>query len=146
MTVMSAKGLEVIDHTVQQTHEWVNELTERLDWASHREALRLLRVTLHMLRDHLKLDESAQFAAQLPLLIRGMYYEGWVPKNTPVKQRHAAEFVAAIETQVGDVLDYRGPEDITTVFRLLNVKISREKVADVRSSLPGEIRALWPED
>ena len=143
---MSAKGLEVIDHTVQQTHEWVNELTERLDWASHREALRLLRVTLHMLRDHLKLDESAQFAAQLPLLIRGMYYEGWVPKNTPVKQRHAAEFVAAIETQVGDVLDYRGPEDITTVFRLLNVKISREKVADVRSSLPGEIRALWPED
>ena len=143
---MSAKGLEVIDHTVQQTHEWVNELTERLDWASHREALRLLRVTLHMLRDHLKLDESAQFAAQLPLLIRGMYYEGWVPKNTPVKQRHAAEFVAAIETQVGDVLDYRGPEDITTVFRLLNVKVSRGEVADVRSSLPGEIRALWPED
>ncbi len=143
---MSAKGLEVIDHTVQQTHEWVNELTERLDWASHREALRLLRVTLHMLRDHLKLDESAQFAAQLPLLIRGMYYEGWVPKNTPVKQRHAAEFVAAIETQVDDVLDYRGPEDITTVFRLLNVKVSRGEVADVRSSLPGEIRALWPED
>ena len=142
---MSAKDLEVIDHTVQQTHEWVNELTERLDWASHRDVLRMLRATLNQVRDHLKLDETAQFAAQLPLLIRGMYYEGWVPKNTPIKQRHVADFVSAIETQVGEVLDYRGPEDITTVFKLLNVKISRGEVADVRAGLPGEIRALWPE-
>ncbi len=142
---MSAKGLEVIDHTVQQTQEWVNELIERLDWISHRDALRLLRVTLHGIRDHLKLDETAQFAAQLPLLIRGMFFEGWVPKNTPVKQRHAVDFVAAIESQVGDVLDYRGAEDIATVFKLLNAKISRGEVADVRASLPGEIRAMWPE-
>ena len=44
---MSAKGLEVIDSTVKKTHEWINELRERLDWTSDRDALRLMRVTLH---------------------------------------------------------------------------------------------------
>jgi uncharacterized protein (DUF2267 family) len=94
---MSAKGLEVIDHTVQLTHEWINELADRLDWRSQRDALRLLRVTLHQIRDHLLVDEVAQLAAQLPLLIRGMFFEGCVPKNTPEKQRHIQDCISDIE-------------------------------------------------
>ncbi len=142
---MSAKGLEVIDHTVQLTHEWINELTERLDWSSQRDALRLLRVTLHQIRDHLLVDEVAQLAAQLPLLIRGMFFEGWVPKNTPVKQRHLQDFISDIEQHVGSVADYRGSEDIQKVFKLINAKISRGEILDVRASLPEEIRSFWPE-
>ncbi len=142
---MSAKGLEVIDHTVQLTHEWINELADRLDWSSQRDALRLLRVTLHQIRDHLLVDEVAQLAAQLPLLIRGMFFEGWVPKNTPVKQRHLQDFISDIEQHVGSVADYRGSEDIQKVFKLINANISRGEILDVRASLPEEIRSFWPE-
>ena len=141
---MSAQGLEVIDHTVQLTHEWINELAERLEWSSARDTLSLLRTTLHAVRDHLSIDETAQFSAQFPLLIRGFYYEGWTPKDTPIKQRHADPFISEIETQVGDVLDYRGVEDIQTVFKLINARISRGEVEDVRACLPEEIRQLWP--
>lgn len=141
---MSAKGLEVIDHTVQLTHEWINELTERLDWSHHKDALRLMRVTLASVRDHLGHDEAAQLAAQMPLLIRGMFYEGWVPSSTPLKSRHLDEFIARIEADVGSVLDYRGPDDISTVFKLLNARISKGEVADVRAGLPEAIRGLWP--
>ena len=73
---MSAQGLEVIDSTVHLTHEWINELAGRLDWTSSRDVLRVMRTMLQAIRDHLSVDESTQFAAQLPLLIRGMYYEG----------------------------------------------------------------------
>jgi len=142
---MSAKGLEVIDHTVHLTHEWINELTERLSWSSQRDALRLFRVTTAAVRDHLGPDEVAQFAAQLPLLIRGMFYEGWVPSSTPMKDRRLQTFVDGIEEHVGSVLDYRGPEDISTVFKLLNARISQGEIADVRASLPEAIRDLWPE-
>lgn len=142
---MSAQGLQVIDSTVQLTHEWVNELVDRLDWTSPRDALRLMRVTLTSIRDHLEHDEVAQFAAQLPLLIRGMFYEGWVPSSTPLKSRGAADFILGIEAHVGEVVEYRGPEDIGTVFRLLNARISPGEVADVRTSLPSQIRDLWPE-
>lgn len=141
---MSAKGLEVIDHTVQLTHEWVNELTERLDWANHRDALRLLRLTLAGIRDHVGHEQAAQFAAQLPLLIRGMFYEGWKPSATPLKDRRRESFIEAIESHVGEVTDYRGPEDISTVLEFINGHVSEGEVADVRAGLPGPIRDLWP--
>jgi len=142
---MSAKGLQVIDRTVQDTHEWVNELAERLDWHHHKDALRLLRVVLHGVRDHLMVNELAQLSAQLPLLIRGMMFEGWQPAKTPVKERHAAQFIGHIEEMIGHDLEYRGPEDISTVFVLLNHRLTRGEVNDVRANLPAEIRALWPE-
>lgn len=142
---MSAKGLEVIDHTVQTTHEWINELKERLDWVGHRDALHLLRITLTGVRDHLSHEEVADFAAQLPLLIRGMFYEGWQPAGTPLKDRSQQAFVGRIEEQIASGIDYRGAEDISTVFKLLNARISPGEVSDMRGGLPSGIRDLWPE-
>lgn len=141
---MSAQGLEIIDHAAHTTHEWVGELAGRLDWVSKRSALRLLRVTLHQIRDRLQINEMAQFSAQLPLLIRGMFFEGWVPKHTPIKNRSAEGFVKAIEEQLDDTNDYRGPEDITYVFLLLNAHISEGEIKDIRACLPADIRRLWP--
>ena len=73
-----------------------------------------------------------------------MFFEGWVPKRTPIKERKAADFVAAIEDRMGDTEDYRGPEDIRYVFELLNARLSAGEVEDVRASLPSAIRGLWP--
>ncbi len=142
---MSNQGLETIDHTVHVTHDWINELADRLDWSSKRSALRLLRVTMHQIRDNLLIDEMAQFSAQLPLLIRGMFFEGWVPKRTPLKDRHLGDFCAPIESMFEHTLEYRGIEDITRVFVLLNNRLSRGEIEDVRANLPTAIREIWPE-
>lgn len=141
---MSGQSLDVIDHTVQITHEWINELVTRLGWSSKPSALRFLRTMLHLVRDHLLTDEMAHFSAQMPMLVRGMFFEGWVPKRTPIKERHAAQFLSAIEEQMHDVQDYRGPEDIKHVFELLNARLSRGEIEDVRASMPQDIRAYWP--
>ena len=142
---MSAQGLEVIDHSVHTTHEWINELAGRLDWTSKRSALRLLRTTLQHVRDHLMSDELAQFSAQLPLLIRGMFFEGWAPKRTPLKDRSAAGFIEVIEERMRDTEEYRGSQDIRYVFDLLNARLSAGEIEDVRACLPSAIRGLWPE-
>ncbi|WP_372988623.1 DUF2267 domain-containing protein [Sulfitobacter sp.] len=141
---MTAQGLEVIDNSVHLTHEWINELAERLDWSSKRSALRLLRITLRHLRDHLVVNEVAQMSAQLPLLIRGFFFEGWMPKHTPIKERHVSDFSAFITTQMGEAEEYRGREDIKCVFDLLNNRLSRGEVEDLRATLSEEIRSLWP--
>lgn len=141
---MSAKGLEVIDHTVQETHMWINETRDRLGWTEHRDAMRFLRVVLRTLRDQLPHDEMAQFSAQLPLLIRGMFFEAWQPHRTPVKDNSAEGFIAAVETDVGQVAEYRGTEDITTVLSVLQNRISEGEIADVLANLSPDIRALWP--
>lgn len=142
---MSAQGLEVIDHTVQLTHEWIKELRERLDWSSSRDALRLMRVTLAQIRDHISHEEVAQLGAQMPLLVRGMYYEGWSPARTPSPDRSAETFLAAIEERMDDVQEWRGTKDIQAVFRLLEARISDGELADVKANLPRHIRDLWPE-
>lgn len=141
---MKAQGLEVIDHSVHLTHEWINELAGRLDWYSKRSALRLLRVTLHRIRDHLLVGELAQMSAQLPVMIRGFFFEGWVPKDTPIKERRGADFISFVGHQMSDTEEYRGHHDIKCVFDLLNARLSRGEVEDIRASLPEDIRDLWP--
>ncbi len=141
---MTAQGLEVIDHSVHLTHEWINELAARLGWASKRSALRLMRVTLRHVRDHLQVNEVAQLSAQLPILIRGFFFEGWVPKYTPVKERSAEDFIGVITAQMEETEEYRGRDDIKCVFDLLNSRLSQGEVEDIRAALPVKIRDLWP--
>jgi len=141
---MSAQGLEVIDHTVQLTHAWINELAERLGWASKRSSLRLMRTVFHQIRDRLSNDELAQFSAQLPLLLRGMLFEGWMPKRSRVSVRKLADFAAEVAAKMGDDAEYRGVEDTRYVFELLNNRIERGEIEDIRAHLSESLRALWP--
>lgn len=141
---MSSSGLEVIDETVQHTHEWINELAERIETGDRRRALRLMRAVFSALRDHLAHDEAAHLSAQLPVLIRGFYWEGWRPSTTPIHPRGKAAFLETVgaryEAEPGGTLE----GDVEEVFRLLNNRVSGGEVEDVRRALPEDLRALWP--
>ena len=63
-----------------------------LDWENEHKAYLALRTVLHTLRDRLSVEEAVQLGAQLPMLIRGFYYEGWTLKQKPTKERHKTEF------------------------------------------------------
>ena len=94
---MSAVGLESIDHTVQLTHIWINDLDARLGWDNKHRSYRLLRTVLQAVRDWVMVEEAAGLGAQLPELLRGAYYEHWRPATTPVKKRSKADFIARID-------------------------------------------------
>src|SRR4051812_6733293 len=94
---MSAAGLESIDRTVQLTHIWINDLDGRLGWDSKPRSYRLLRNVLQAVRDWLPINEGADFAAQLPELLRGAYYEHWRPANIPVRERSKADVLARVD-------------------------------------------------
>jgi len=141
---MSTPRIKAIDHTVQLTHEWIAELQDRLDWADYKNAYRLLRVTLQALRDWLNVDEAAHLGAQFPMLVRGIYYEGWHPAKTPIRERSVDDFVARIDDAFKtDPID-DSKDAISAVFKLLNAKVSEGEIDDVRSRLPKPLRDLWP--
>jgi uncharacterized protein (DUF2267 family) len=141
---MSATGLEGLDQAVQQAHIWINEIDRRLGWGNKPRAYRLLKAVLHALRDHLPVNEAADLGAQLPTLIRGVYYDQWRPAATPVKERHLDGFLAEIDRSFRtDPIDDTG-EATAAVFALLSEKVTAGEIADVRQSLPGAIRSLWP--
>ena len=142
---MSAIGLEALNHAVQITHVWINDLDERLGWGNKPRAYRLLKAVLHALRDWLQINESAHFAAQLPELLRGVYYEQWRPAGTPVKKRDKADFVARVEDSFkADPLEIPA-QAILAVFELLSEKLTRGEIEKVRHALPQDLRNLWPE-
>ena len=142
---MTAVGLEGLEHTVQLTHTWINELDDRLGWNNKPRSYRLLKAVLHALRDWLQLNEAADLAAQLPTLLRGAYYEQWRPATTPVAHRTKADFLARVEDSFKIDALPQTSQAVMAVFELLSKKISPGEIEDVRHALPEELRNLWPE-
>jgi len=140
---MSATGLDVFDTTLQKTHQWLNELMQIMGWDDKDRAYLALRTTLHALRDRLTVDEAAQFAAQLPMLIRGFFYEGWDPAPKPPKVRRKEEFLAEVAWPFRARVPIDPEPAVRGVFTLLSRRISEGEIADIRHMLPQEIRELW---
>ncbi len=142
---MTATSIASFSQAAQQAQEWVNELANDLNWDRHK-AYRLLRSILHAVRDWLPQEEMADLSAQLPTLIRGIYFENWDPLNTPVWERSKQDFLRTIEEGFSD-------DDLTDVevaiasaFRLLDRHISHGEIVQVRSSMRKSLRELWPTD
>jgi uncharacterized protein (DUF2267 family) len=137
---MSATALEVLDRTIHKTNIRLKDLMEILGCTDRQEAYTSLRATLHALRDRLTIEETARVAAQLPMLIRGFYFEGWDPSGKPVKQRHRNESLARIERELER---YEAEPEVVAraVFLVLTNHISEGEIKDV---LPRKIRDLWP--
>jgi len=142
---MSIATIDAFDTTVQKSHLWLRELMDIGHFDSEEQAYTALSAVLHSLRDRLTVNEAAQLASELPMLIRGLYYEGWKPSKAPNKERTLQEFLDSVrESLRGNRLVDPQYASIS-VFQLLNEKISGGEVNDIKRMLPPEIRALWPE-
>jgi uncharacterized protein (DUF2267 family) len=140
---MVATGYQSIDATVDKTNRVLKEIEQAYGWPKERrnQSYAALRVALHTLRDRLTIDESAQFAAPLPTLIRGIYYEGWDPHQVPVKM-DGAEFLRRIRQ--GFPYDVQGGVQALTqnVLRALRPHVTEGEWEDIRSGLPKELASI----
>ena len=145
---MSQRGLSVFDETLQLTNIWLKELMDEMGWEDRRRAYLGLRLVLQAIRDHLTPDEAVHLGAQLPLLVRGFYYEGWQPARTPDRNRNVDDFLHRIEGgfRQGPGDEYIDPAELTAaVFTVLRRRISQGEFDQVMHALPKRLRKLAPE-
>lgn len=140
---MTTTGLEIFDKTLQTTHIWLNEIGERIGPDKHR-CYEALRAVLQTLRDRLPVTEAAQLSAELPLLVRGIFYEGYRPSTQPVKLGTQDEFVTKVAERLGQIRPMNPRDATKAVFEVLERHVSAGEIDEVRQALPRDIRVLFP--
>lgn len=140
---MSATGLDVFDKTLQTTNIWLDEIMTDLG-PDRQTAWHVLGAVLRTLRDRLPMELSAHLGAQLPLLVRGLYYDQWRPSAQPSKSRTREEFFERISADLKKTRPVNVEAATRAVFRVLNHHIDPGQIQNVREALPQPLQTLWP--
>jgi len=138
-------GLDTFDKTVQESNLWLKDVMERLNTYDRRHAYSTMRAVLHALRDRIGPENAAHLGAQLPMLLRGLFYEGWDPTGKPTKERHESAFLAHIARELPRAT---GPGEIEqgalAVLDVLSKHIDRGAAVKLATIIPKDLRRFWP--
>ena len=139
---MSANGLEVFDKTLETTHVWLGEIMQDLG-PDRQVAWKVLSVVLRKLRDRLPVGLAAHLGAQLPILIRGVYYDQFEPSKLPTECDSREEFVAEVAEWLSDIRPVDPDEAVRSVFKVLSHHVDPGQIAKVREALPRSLGQSW---
>ncbi len=141
---MSDTQVPALDHTVQQTNIWLKTLSKELHIEDRHVAYSALRAVLHVLRDRLTSEQAVHLGAQLPLLVRGIYYDGWRLAARPADERQPDAFATLVAEQMPPRYGQDGLRVSKAVFALLAQELDHGEVAKIITTLPHPLRSLWP--
>ena len=136
---------DVFESTLQKTNLWLRELCDVLHWDDHHKAYHGLRSVLHVLRDRLPVPEAAHLGAQLPMLVRGFYYDNWKPAATPTKIKTPQEFYDAVRRNFTADRNVNPMRLTEAVLMLLCANTSPGEFEKIFAIFPPTLRAIWPE-
>ncbi len=119
---MSATGLDVFDKTLQTTNAWLNEIMSDLGPDRHI-AWHVLGAVLRTTRDRLPIGLAAHLGAELPLLVRGTYYDQFRPAEQPDMTRSLDEFLERIQQGLKFTRPINAREAARSVFRVVSQHI-----------------------
>jgi uncharacterized protein (DUF2267 family) len=141
-------GVVAFDKTLEKTNAWLDELAILAGFDERERAYKLLRAVLHAVRDRLPPAEELDLAAQLPMLIRGFYLEGWHLADKPLKYHDKRHFLDHVQHEAPCLHDEELEEAVTAVFDLLGMQLGNAgehgETGQVRQALPAAVRSLWP--
>lgn len=139
--LQSKNRVSAFERTLQKSESWVAEMHMELKWLDADGVYHLLRATLQALRDQLNVNEAAQFASQLPLLLRGTFYECWNPK-VKTKGISKQEFLVSVHKNLGLIgqPNYDLESGVSTALKVIFNHISPGEASDVMSSLKPSLK------
>jgi uncharacterized protein (DUF2267 family) len=137
---MSRTGVDSLDRSIDRTNQWLHDVANTFETQDRRLAYRVTRSWLHTLRDRLPVPVAAHLAAQLPELLRGVFYEGWNPSKVPAKydrEEYIARFARNAQIHTTEV---------EKAGRLVTIAMGKHLSAGIVSEalgvLPADIREL----
>lgn len=139
---MSATGLDPFDTALRTARIWLDEVADRTG-DDGETAWNLLTAVLHEIRDRLPLELAVHLGAQLPLLVRGAYYDRFDPARRPAACDRPDQFLAAIVERLDGTRSADAEAAVAAVFALLDRHLSEGHLARIRSALPKGLCIAW---
>ena len=141
---MTTQTVSAIEHSIEKTNDWLDELISKGEYESRDQAYSAFRAVIHAVRDRLVVDEAADLASQLPMVVRGFYYEGWKPSLAPNKERTLEDFLAHVKSSLGGKTEIDVKEATAIVLQSLKNHLTEGQFQHVRQMIPDEILAeVW---
>ncbi|MCK3779409.1 DUF2267 domain-containing protein [Ensifer sesbaniae] len=140
-----ASGHPSFEHTIQEGNMWLKAVGERLHFEERRHAYSALRATLHALRDRLAPEDAVHLGAQFPMVIRGLYFEGWRLAGKPTDEHSINEFCDHVARELPPQFGMDAKTVATGVFDVIFKELDPGEVAKVIDQLPVPLRILWPQ-
>jgi uncharacterized protein (DUF2267 family) len=139
------KEQDLIDTSIHTSRRWLHELVEKLQLPEDEagRALHGLRAGLHAIRDRLPTSEAVHLGAQLPTLIRGIYYDGFRLTNDESRIRTRSEMIQRVQRELEPDKRLSAPAVLHAVIDLLERHVSPGEIEKVVSTLPKAIAELW---
>lgn len=132
-----------LNTAMNAAEDWIDDLTKRLGWQDRERVYLVLLATLHALRDYLARDEAVYIGAQLPTLLRGLYYDGWHPGARPATKSRSA-FLDRIHDGVHRDPGVDAEQVARAVFALLAARLPAAEIEDAKAATPSVLHNLWP--
>ena len=136
---MSANGIDAFDKTLQTTHIWLNEIMDEIG-PDRQVAWKVLSTVLHKLRDKLPIGLAAHLGAELPLLVRGVYYDQFEPAKLPIECDTREQFAAEVAEWLSDTRPVDPDAAVRAVFGVLSRHVSPGQIDKVCQALPKQLR------
>ncbi|MCX5743873.1 MAG: DUF2267 domain-containing protein [Proteobacteria bacterium] len=135
----------VFEAHVETANAWLDQVIESLELmpVDRVRALHALRAGLHAIRDRLPAAEVVDLGAQLPTLVRGLYYEGWRLANDPGVIRDRAAMVERVRRELRPDPRLDPVDVLRATIELLVAYVSPGEILDVLATLPSSISTLW---
>jgi uncharacterized protein (DUF2267 family) len=97
------------------------------------------------LRDRVGADNAVHLGAQMPMLLRGAYYEGWRPAATPTRERRLGDFIEHVQAELPKDSAVNPAEAARASFSAMSQCLDRGEMLKLRGILPHEVLNLWPD-
>ncbi|RJQ34265.1 DUF2267 domain-containing protein [Candidatus Parcubacteria bacterium] len=139
---MPKTTLDTFDASIQKTNIMLKAVEDRFGWHDRNKAYLALRAVLTTLRDRLTPEHALGLGAQLPMIVRGFYYEGWRPQQTPLKM-NKDEFVGEVERQINPMTyDMETEEMIKGVVAIVQDYTDPNEMRKIKKTLPEGIQNM----
>ncbi|MGC1214486.1 MAG: DUF2267 domain-containing protein [Micromonospora sp.] len=142
---MAEQLISAFESSLDKTNLILKDIEQAYGWPKEQrnQSYAALRTVLHLLRDRMPVQESAEFAAQLPVLLRGIYFEGWQPESVPIKLNRD-DFL--YEVRQGFPYDVEGGTQrvVQVVLDALRKHVTQGEWEEVKATMPQDLVQMMP--